>query len=130
MEIKMKTVPQLIDIYGRIKTISLPIKTAYKFNKLFEAIKESNEFYRNEITKIIDQYAEKDENGVPKPTQDGAGISISPENVEITHRKIDELWNIDVDIQKNITFAIDELDGLNLTLEDLEILNPFIQDEE
>ena len=126
---------RLIDIYNvdmlysKLSTNSSgSIKTTYKILKLFEAIKKDVTFYRDELGKIIEEYAEKDENGDFVYTNGGQGVKIKEGLLEECELKLDALAEIEVD-KPNIEFELDELPS-SLSVQELRILMPFIKDEE
>ena len=45
--------------------VSLPLKVAYKLNKLKKAIEVEGEFYISKFQEIIDTYAQKNKDGTP-----------------------------------------------------------------
>lgn len=124
MKIFLKDVANLRNLHGVLKNQTLPIRLAYKFSKIFKKAEEENAFYVENLTKIINKYSEKDENGNPiiLPNQN---IKVQKEYVEIAQKEIDELENLEIDFP-DITFTLDELDSIRLTVEQLDTFLPFI----
>ena len=56
------------------------------------------EFYQENIQKILDNYAEKDENGNFKSNEESSGIMIKEEKIEQCHKEINDLQSINVEI--------------------------------
>lgn len=127
MKIRMFQVFRILDIYGRVKTLKVPAKVAYKFNKLCIGLDEDNKFYNEELNKILQQYANKNEDGSFKRTELG-GIDIKEDQIETAQKEIDSLYNLEVDVP-DIKFTIDELDDLELSIEDFNAMLPFIDEE-
>lgn len=127
MKIKMWQVFKILNIYSRIKEIKAPAKVAYKFNKLCASLEGENKFYAEELNKIIQQYGEKAEDGSFKKTADGNGIKIRQEVFEVAQKEINNLDFLDVDVP-DISFTLEELDGLQLSIEDFQYMLPFIED--
>ena len=52
MQIKMAKVLNLNPIYQKVKAQVLPVKTAYKFSKLFNVLDKEAHFYSEELNKL------------------------------------------------------------------------------
>ena len=126
MKMKMWQVLSILGIYDRVKESRVPAKVAYKFNKLCLALNDDAEFYKTELNKIIQQYGEKHEDGT-FVFLDGGSIKIRPEVYDDARKEISNLDNLDVDAP-DVKFTIDELDGLQLSIEDFNRMLPFIED--
>ena len=127
MQIKMWQVFKILNIYSRVKELKAPAKVAYKFNKLCASLEGENKFYAEELNKIIQQYGEKEEDGSFKKTADGSGIKIKQEVFETAQKEINNLEFLDVDAP-DISFTLEELDGLQLSIEDFQYMLPFIEE--
>lgn len=127
MKIQMWQVFKILDIYKRVKELRVSAKVAYKFNKLCGGLENEANFYNEELKKIIQQYGVLEEDGSLKKTLDG-GIQIKEGQVEIAQKEIDSLWNLEVEVL-DITFDIDELDGLQLSIEEFNTMLPFIKED-
>lgn len=128
MKIKMYQVFKVLDIYTRVKELKVPAKVAYKFNRLCVGLDGNNKFYEEELSKIIQQYGEKNEDGSFKKTESGDGIQIKRNQIETAQKEVDNLLNLEVEAP-DICFAVDELDGLQLSIEDFNSMLPFISEE-
>ena len=110
-----------------IKDKILPMKTSYKFAKLFSFIDEEFEFYKNQMALIINTYSEKDENNLPI-INDNNGYNIQKDKIDICQKKIDELVELKI-TPPNIKFSFEELELLELTVEQFMLLSPFCEEE-
>lgn len=111
------------DIFGDYK---LPLKVAYKLNKLKKAVEVEGEFYVNKFQEIVDTYAKKDENGQVVFSDDGNQIMIQDGKVEECNQALEDLQNLTVEID-NCNLTIDDFgDDIECTPEDLEALMPFL----
>ena len=108
-------------------TDKLPFKTAYKFAKLGEVIESELKFFQEKMQEIITTYSEKDENGHPVLTEDGASIKIQESKVAECQQEINELNNVEADIH-DIYFTIEELESLSLTTQQVYALMPLIKE--
>ena len=114
-------------LYEKIKDTSLPIKITYKLTKLFHRVQDELNFYQTEQYKILESIALKDNNGNYIYTEDGNGIKIEEGKEKECEEKMNELLNIDVIID-DISFSLDELESLQLSIEDMNCLMPLIKE--
>lgn len=111
------------DIFGEYK---LPLKVAYKLNKLKKAVEVEGEFYTNKFQEIVDTYARKDENGNLEFSDDGSQIMIKEGMVAECNQALNDLQELTVEID-NFNLSIDDFgDNIECTPEDLEALMPFL----
>ena len=121
---KLYQILNLPHVYETILEKNLPFSFAYKLNKLAEAVNKELEFYRNSMTKLIDEYAEK-ENGQPVLLENG-DIKIIPEKINECQKRINELQNVEITI--DVSFTPEELEPLEMSIKDLQNLMPFIKE--
>ena len=121
---KLYQILNLPHVYETILEKNLPFSLAYKLNKLAEAVNKELEFYRNSMTKLIDEYAEK-ENGQPVLLENG-DIKIIPEKINVCQKRINELQNVEITI--DVSFTPEELEPLEMSIKDLQNLMPFIKE--
>ena len=111
------------DIFGDYK---LPLKVAYKLNKLKKAVEVEGEFYSNKFQEIVDTYAKKDDNGQIVFSDDGNQIMIQDGKIEECNQALEDLQTLTVEID-NCNLTIDDFgDDIQCTPEDLEALMPFL----
>lgn len=111
-----------------LKSKNLPIKTAYRLLKLAELVSNEAENYRNLFRQILDEYAEKKEDGSYVLSEDGANVIIQKDHIRDANQKVDELNKIDVEIP--YTFDIKDFDNIEISLEELAPLMDLIIDED
>ena len=121
---KLYQILNLPHVYETILEKNLPFSLAYKLNKLAEVVNKELESYRNSMTKLIDEYAEK-ENGQPVLLENG-DIKIIPEKITECQQRINELQNVEITI--NVSFTPAELEPLEMSIKDLQNLMPFIKE--
>lgn len=123
----MNQVVEFQKFYEDIKNMKFPLKTAYKLNKLITQVNNEISFYQQKFSEIINEFGKRDENGEFVYSQDGSSIEIVEGRQTECQEKVNELQNLEAEIQ-DIFFTIDELDGLNLTLYEMNCLLPFIKE--
>lgn len=111
-----------------LKSKNLPIKTAYRLLKLAELVSNEADNYRNLFRQILDEYAEKKEDGSYVLSEDGTNVIIQKEHIQDANQKVDELNKIDVEIP--YTFDIKDFDNIEISLEELAPLMDLIIDED
>lgn len=123
---KLFEVLELQNFYSLIKDAKLPIRTTYKLTRLMRQVEQETQFYQTEFAKIVEEYALK-ENGQYVYSDDMTSIKIIAGKEEECGNKILELKNLDVDLS-DFSFSIDEFEGLDLTISQLNSIIPLITD--
>ena len=110
------------DFFGEA---NLPLKGAYKINKIRKAVEKEGEFYSTKFQEIIDTYAKKDENGNVVFSEDGDQIIIQDDKIAECNQALAELQKLEVEID-NYNLTIDDLgENLECTPDELDALMPF-----
>lgn len=122
---KNKDLNQLQALINRIKTKTFSIETQYKFLKLNKVLENERQIFQEQYTILIEQYSEKDKTGKVICNSTG-GIKIQADKIDECQLKINELDNMDIQFP-DVYFSLDELSPLELTLEELMYLEPFIK---
>lgn len=111
-----------------LKSKNLPIKTAYRLLKLAEFVAIESDNYRNLFRQILDEYAEKNENGSFVFSEDGTNVILKKDHIKEANEKVSELNQLEVDVP--YTFDLREFENLEISLEDLAPLMDIIVDED
>ena len=125
MKVKISEIVKLKMVYEKINQQTVSIKTAYKICKFFTKVEEEYNFYDKELNKILDKYAEKNEDGNYKTNNNG--VQIKPEFIKTAKDQLESLMNLEVDFI-DIKFTLDELDTIQLSIEEINALIPFIEE--
>ena len=73
------TMEQIVDFKNStdfLGNANLPLKAAYKINKLRKNVDTEFEYYGDKFREIVDTYSKKDEKGNPAFNEDGSQILI------------------------------------------------------
>lgn len=106
--------------------VQLPLKSAYKLNKIKKAVETEGEFYSNKFQEIVDTYARKDESGQLVFSDDRNQIMIQDGKIEECNQAISDLQELTVEIE-NYNLSIEDFgDNIECTPEELEALMPFL----
>lgn len=111
-----------------LKSKNLPIKTAYRLLKLAEFVATESDNYRNLFRQILDEYAEKKEDGSFVFSEDGTNVILKKDHIKEANEKVSELNQLEVDVP--YTFDLKEFENLEISLEDLAPLMDIIVDED
>lgn len=125
MTIQRTDLLKLEAIFESIKNLSFNIETQYKFLVLRKKIKEEINYANEQISILIENYGEKDENNNLKTTDDG-GVKIQTQYLAECQKKIDDINNLSITLP-DLFFSLDELEPLKLSFNQLEALEPFIK---
>ena len=120
---------QLIDFRNGgdfFSTVNLPLKGAYKINKITQSIEKEAEFYAEKFQEIIDTYAKKDENGNPVFSDDDSQIMIQDNKIEECNAALEDLQSLEVEID-NYNLSVEDLGDIECTPEELKIIMPFME---
>ena len=106
---------------------SLPLKGAYKLNKIKKAVEKEGEFYTDKFQEIVDTYAKKDDEGNLVFSEDGNQIMIKDGMVDECNKALTDLQELEVEID-NYGLTLDDLgEDVECTPEELEALMPFME---
>ena len=121
---------QIIDFRnnaGFFSDISLPLKGAYKLNKIRKAIEKEGEFYTEKFQEIIDKYAKKDENGNLIFSDDENQIMIKDDAINECNDALTNLQTLEIEID-NYNLTIEDLgEDFECTPDELAVLMPFME---
>ena len=124
------TMEQMIDFKNNdnfFSSANLPLKGAYKLNKIKQAIEKESGFYNEKFQEIIDKYARKDENGELMFSEDGEQIMIEPDKIDECNQALTDLQQLTIEID-NLGLKIEDLgEDLECTPDELAALMPFIE---
>lgn len=126
MKIKRFELNNIASVINSIGEKKGPIKTQYKFVKLKKIAEEEQKIQQDLIDENCMQFLEKDENGELVPHEQG-GYKIQEDKIEDCNRVIGEIMETEIEIN-DITFTLDELEGLELSLNQIDVLMPVIEE--
>lgn len=125
MLIKRKSLYPLLTLFERIKDKKFNIETQYKIIKIIKAVEPEQEILQEQIKSNCDEYFEKDGNNNPITNEQG-GFKIKSNKATECYLIVNKLEDISIQIP-DIYFSLEELSPLDLTLEEIKTLEPFIK---
>ena len=106
---------------------TLPLKGAYKLNKIKKAVEKEGEFYTEKFQEIVDKYAKKDNDGNLVFSDDGNQIMIKDGMVDECNKALEDLQELEVEID-NFGLTLNDLgDDVECTPDELDALMPFME---
>ena len=122
------TMEQIIDFRNNgdfFGSAALPLKGAYKLNKIRKNVEKEADFYSDKFQEIVDTYAKKDEEGNVVFSEDGNQIMIIEDKIQECNEKLADLQNLEVEID-NYDLKLEDLgEDLSCSPDELEALMPF-----
>ena len=124
------TMDQIIDFRNNgdfFDGTNLPLKAAYKLNKIRKAVEKEGEFYSEKFQEILNNYAKKDENGELVFSENGDQIMIKDDMIDECNKALTDLQELEVQIE-NYGLSIEDFgEDLECTPDQLAALMPFME---
>lgn len=98
-------------------------KLSYKLMKFIKEIEVEEDFYNKKLNELVDKYGERDENN--KLIYTDTGVKIQENKMSDCSTELQEIGDVDVNAP-SITFTLDELDSVKLSVADMFFLQDFI----
>lgn len=130
MQIKLSEVLKALDSLKKINEEKFPLKTSYKLSKLSSLLEEEARLYEETARKALLKYVKKDEDGNPmsEKVEQGEKFDISLEDQQKCMIEIEELGNNLIELP-NYTFSFEDFGGLEMSINELSGLIPFIKED-
>lgn len=123
------TMEQLINFRANgdfFANANLPLKGAYKLNKIRKAVEKESEFYSEKFQEIVNTYAKKDEDGNVVFSEDGGQILIQDDKIIECNQALEDLQQLTIEID-NYNLSLEDLgEDLECTPDQLDVLMPFM----
>jgi len=124
------TMDQVINFRNNIgffSGVNLPLKGAYKLNKIRKDLDKENDFYNKKFQEIVEKYSRKDENGEIVFNEDGSQIMIQEDLIDECDKALTDLQGLEVEVE-NYNLTIDDLgEDFECTPDQLNALMPFME---
>ena len=126
MKITMSQAFALNSLCEKLSEQQLPLRLSYKIAKGLNLISTELDFYKKQYTLCLKAYAQQNSDGNFEMTDNG-NIKIKPGSEEECIKRLQELDSMEFELS-NFEFTLEELDGLNFTINDMKVLSPFIKE--
>ena len=118
MKIKLGELSTIIGSLNKLIDKEIPIKTSYKLSKLTRNLMNEYKIYEDNRMKLINKYAEKDENGNIKINKEDNTIMILNGNRDKFNNEFIELVNIEIELEFD-KIKLDDLSDVMISPRDL-----------
>lgn len=125
MELKMSELNQVYNSFSKLTNQRFPVKTSYKLAKLISSLEIERALFQNQFQLLIEHYAEKDETGAPKQTEDKESIIIKKDCLELFEQEYKELLDLPITVP-DITFSLEEFGAYDFTPIEIYAIQKFI----
>lgn len=122
---KIKQLVQITQVLERFVNKKLSIKLSYKIMKFLKATEADMTFYKEKLTKIIEEYGERAEDGSIKMIDNN--FKIKENEIENFNKAYFELEEIEIELP-NIKFNLNELEEIKISPAELYILDNLIEE--
>lgn len=123
------TMDQVINFRNNIgffSSVNLPLKGAYKLNKIRKSLDKEGDFYNEKFQEIVEKYSRKDENGEIVFNEDGSQIMIQEDLINECDKALTDLQALEIEVD-NFNLTIDDLgEDFECTPDQLDALMPFM----
>ena len=124
------TMEQIIDFRNSASIFgdtNLPLKGAYKLNKIRKIADKEGEFYSEKFQEIIDKYAKKDDDGNLIFSENNDQIMIKEDMIDECNEALVNLQNLEIEVD-NCNLTLDDFgEGFECTPDELAVLMPFME---
>ena len=127
MILKMYQITDFPTFFEKIKSLKLPLKTAYKLSLLVKVIDDKIQFYQEKLQEILMDCAQLDENNHPIPTKNGNGVKIKPGFETECMNRVNELQSLEIELP-DTKFNIDDFGNIEISVEMFSVILPFIEE--
>lgn len=98
-------------------------KLSYKLMKFVSKIEVEEDFYNQKLNELIDKYGERGEDGELIYTD--TGVKIQKDKMSICDSELQKISDVEAETP-NMTFTLDELSEVKLSVRDMFFLQEFI----
>ena len=121
------TYSQALSFKRFAKTIEqhkFPLRTAFRISVIRRGVETNLNFYFEELSKLLEEYAVKDVNGKFEVDEQG-NYKVIPDKIPECNEKINALLNFEFEIEAS-KLELADLESLELSVEELASIYPFI----
>ena len=111
-------------ILGKLVSRSYMGRIAFTLARLAREVTQEVALFDEERVKIVKKYADKDENGETKVSENDT-VHITDENLVLCNQELNEILKTEIVLTAN-KVPIDWFENIELTIEDAIALEPFI----
>lgn len=129
--LKAQNVMDFFTLREKLGAMKMPLKGAYKINKIVKEVNEFAEVFQGRFNEIVEKYAVKKENGEYEYIdEEQTQVRIQPDKLVECNDEITKLLTEQVEID-NQNLKIDDLgEDFECTPAEFEVISNFVVDED
>lgn len=125
IQVTLNDILNNIQIFREISMKTLPIKTAFRVARLIRELDKESATFDESRRIIIEKYAERDENGEMKQTEEG-NIILQQDKIAECNNELNDLLNTEIEINAD-KLNLDEMGDLELTPAQVYNIEAFVE---
>lgn len=127
MTVKLKDAVESTDILRQLAGVKLKGRAAFNVAKMLKQLEDELNLFNETRTKLIQQYADKDENGELKINPDTNEYMFSDENMNKFVEEINGVLNGEIEINAN-KLRLEDLEDSDFTPVQMMALEAFVEE--
>lgn len=125
IQVTLNDILNNVQIFREISTMTLPIKTAFRVARLIRELDKESATFDESRRIIIEKYAERDENGEMKQTEEG-NIILQQDRIMECNNELNDLLNTEIEINAD-KLNLDEMGDIELTPAQVYNIEAFVE---
>ena len=126
IQVSLNDILNSIPVFREVSTKTLPVKTAFRIARLIRELDKENTTFDDSRRKIIEKFAERDENNNMKQTEEG-NIVIQTDKIEFCNKEMTDLLNMVVEVNAD-KLNIDDFGDIEITPIQMLAMDSFIEE--
>lgn len=127
MTVKLKDAVESTDILRQLAGVKLKGRAAFNVAKMLKQLEDELNLFNETRTKLIQQYADKDENGELKINPDTNEYMFSDENMSKFVEEINGVLNGEIEVNAN-KLRLEDLEDSDFTPVQMMALEAFVEE--
>jgi uncharacterized membrane-anchored protein len=127
MTVKLKDAVESTDILRQLAGVKLKGRAAFNVAKMLKQLEDELNLFNETRTKLIQQYADKDENGELKINPDTNEYMFSDENMNKFVEEINGVLNGEIEVNAN-KLRLEDLEDSDFTPVQMMALEAFVEE--
>jgi len=123
---KIQKLVQVKGVFAPFVRTRLSPKLSYKLLKFLKAIEFEEKFFNSKVKELLNEFGQKNKQG--KYITENGNIKIIEGKEEACANAFNELNDLEVSVP-DITFTLEELKDITLSVQDIAIIEDFIKEE-
>jgi len=125
IQVTLNDILNNVQIFREISMKALPIKTAFRVARLIRELDKESATFDESRRIIIEKYAERDENGEMKQTEEG-NIILQQDKITECNNELNDLLNTEIEINAD-KLNLDDMGDIELTPAQVYNIEAFVE---